>query len=64
MISIGKNCEKCVNVDCKNGGICMMSDSGIGECQCAAGFKGPSCTEFDCDHYCSMQVCYKEKVKK
>lgn len=52
----GKNCEKCVNIDCKNGGICVSSDSGHGKCRCAAGYRGLSCTESDCDNYC-IEVC-------
>lgn len=45
-----------MNIDCKNGGICVSSDSGHGKCQCAAGYRGLSCTESDCDNYC-IEVC-------
>ncbi|XP_027843018.2 low-density lipoprotein receptor-related protein 1 [Aphis gossypii] len=54
----GDRCEKCVNIDCKNGGICVRSDSGHGECQCTAGYKGPSCTKPDCDNYCIKGTCF------
>ncbi|XP_050540895.1 low-density lipoprotein receptor-related protein 1 [Daktulosphaira vitifoliae] len=53
----GKNCEKCVNIDCKNGGVCIKSDSGLGECKCTHGYKGISCTETDCDNYCVQGTC-------
>lgn len=52
ILSTGKNCEKCVNVDCKNGGVCVKSDSGHVGCQCTAGYRGLSCTQSDCDNYC------------
>jgi len=54
----GEFCEKCVNIDCKNGGVCVLSDSGHGECQCPAGYTGPSCTKSDCDNYC-IKVLFK-----
>jgi len=41
-----------VNVECKNGGVCVLTDSGHGECKCPAGYMGPSCTKSDCDNYC------------
>ena len=47
-----------MSVDCKNGGICVRSDAGYGECQCPAGYKGSSCTQSDCDNYC-IKVLYR-----
>lgn len=50
-----------MNIDCQNGGFCVRSDSGHGECQCTAGYRGPSCTESDCDNYCKEVWLFKNK---
>ncbi|XP_050433383.1 low-density lipoprotein receptor-related protein 1 isoform X2 [Adelges cooleyi] len=53
----GENCEKCVNVECKNGGVCVKLENGVFECKCTNGFRGPSCTELDCNNYCIQGTC-------
>ncbi|XP_033124021.1 MAM and LDL-receptor class A domain-containing protein 1-like isoform X2 [Anneissia japonica] len=50
--------ETC-NIECFNGGVCVISDYGIENCQCLSGFFGPTCniTQTQCD-FEDQYICY------
>ncbi|XP_033122121.1 MAM and LDL-receptor class A domain-containing protein 1-like, partial [Anneissia japonica] len=43
--------ETC-DINCMNGGVCVILDYGIENCQCMTGFFGPTCNRETCDINC------------